>query len=74
MKKITFTLYFSIYFSQKKGICFTYMYGNRTWHTGKHSLMVAPIFKSDSYWCMNDWKFYHTGLYIGHNKKGIVNG
>jgi len=53
-----------------KGISISYSYDDQTWHTGRNTLIIAPVFYRGGCggWCMNEWKFYHTGLYIGHRK------
>ena len=58
-----------------RGISFNYTYGDMRWHTGKHSLVImTTYYKPIIDWCLGNWKFYHTGLYIGHHKNCKANG
>jgi len=44
-----------------KGIGFYYSFGNKTWHTGRHTFLIMKLkYNNDNaLWCFVNWKFLY---------------
>lgn len=69
-----FNIHIPLYIPFWRGYSITISYGDKDWHTGKWTVLFAPVkYIVGCGFGMNTWKFYHTGLYIGDHENYTAN-